>query len=111
MTESELLFATPNEVALEIAHLIKQARIELNKTQKQFAEELGIPHATYRLFEQSGKSSFTNVLKVLIKLGHKSLITNALKKNEIEKLGIDAFVKQSSKKQRTKVYSVKSNPD
>jgi len=104
MTESELLFATPDEVAQEIAYLVKQARIELNKTQKQFAEELGIPHATYRLFEQSGKSSFTNILKVLIKLGHKNLITNALEKNEIEKLGIDAFVKQSRKKQRTKVY-------
>ena len=38
MNEHELLFLTPQEHALEIAKLIKEQRINLNKKQKDFAE-------------------------------------------------------------------------
>ena len=103
MTDSELLFATEEEIAFEVALLIKQARIDTQKTQDEFAKEVGIPHATYRLFEQSGKGSFLNVIKVLTHLGHKDVLIKALRRDEIEVLGIDAFMDKSRKKVKTKV--------
>ena len=47
---------------------IRDERIALNLTQEEFANFVNIKYATYKIFEQSGKISFENYLKILIKL-------------------------------------------
>lgn len=47
---------------------IRAERIVLDLTQEEFADFVDIKYATYKTFEQSGKISFENYLKILIKL-------------------------------------------
>ena len=47
---------------------IRAERIALDLTQEEFADFVDIKYATYKTFEQSGKISFENYLKILIKL-------------------------------------------
>lgn len=44
---------------------IRAERIALELTQEEFADFVDIKYATYKTFEQSGKISFENYLKIL----------------------------------------------
>src|SRR5574344_2955747 len=47
---------------------IRAERIALDLTQEEFSEFVDIKYATYKSFEQNGKISFENYIKILIKL-------------------------------------------
>ena len=46
---------------------IRAERIALDLTQEEFSEFVDIKYATYKSFEQNGKISFENYIKILIK--------------------------------------------
>jgi len=50
---------------LTISSKIRAERIALDLTQKEFAEFIDLKYATYRSFEQDGKISLENFLKIL----------------------------------------------
>lgn len=47
---------------------IRAERIALKLTQEEFSEFIGIKYSTYKQFEQIGKISFENYIKILIKI-------------------------------------------
>src|SRR5574344_409517 len=47
---------------------IRAERVALGLTQEEFSEFVDIKYSTYKVFEQSGKISFENYIKILIKL-------------------------------------------
>ncbi len=102
MTPQEVLFATEEEVLQEIAYLVKQRRIKKEERQIDFAKRIGIPLPTYKLFEQSGKCSSLNLIKIVSALGLKGVLIEALKIDNIERMGIDAFM-QSKEKTKERV--------
>lgn len=103
MTDEELLFATPDEILQEIGQLAKARRIDMNLKQKEFAAKIGIAPGTYALFEQTGKISLQGMIRVLSAFGMKDLLIKGLRKDDIEQMGIEAYVKAKAQKRRTKV--------
>ena len=103
MTSQELLFLTPEEVAVEIAKQIKEHRIHLGYKQVDFAKRMGIPYPTYQLFERTGKISFVRFLTILAAVGKKGLIFEGLEMEEVETLGIDAIRERNDKPKRQRV--------
>ena len=59
-----LNFATPNNVAKQIAARVKARRLELNLTQEGMATRAGVKFATYRRFEQTGEISLKGLLQI-----------------------------------------------
>lgn len=90
--EESVLFLTPEEVAEKIGALIKEHRLRLNYKQAEFAERLGIPLSTYRRFEKNGQITLTNLIAILAGIGKKDVLTKALQLDDIEAIGIDAFL-------------------
>lgn len=56
----------------KIKRVVRNERIALGLTQKEFADFIGMKYATYRSFEQEGKTSLENFLQILIGL-HKDI--------------------------------------
>ena len=105
MTPQELLLYTEEEIAQQLAEMATRERIKQNITQKSFAEKAGIPFATYRKFEQTGKISLQGFLKVLRHLGILKELTAMIDRDSIEKLGADEFVKLNKIKERKRAGS------
>ncbi len=103
MTSSELLFLTSEEVAEEIAKQIKEHRILLGYKQKDFAHKMGIPYATYQLFERTGKSSFVNFLSILAAIGKKEMIFKGLELDDVERVGIKSHLQNREVRKRQRV--------
>jgi len=99
----DIVFMTSAELALDIAKQVTQHRIALNFKQRDFAKKIGIPLRTYERFESSGKVSFVNMLTILAAIDKKDIISKALKINEIEKIGIEAFMQKDEEKIRKRV--------
>lgn len=55
---------------------IRAERIALDLTQEEFSEFVDIKYATYKSFEQNGKISFENYIKILIKLNMSNEVLN-----------------------------------
>ena len=70
---------------------VRNERIALGLTQKEFADFIGLKYATYRYFEQEGKISLENFL----------LILNAINKDIEYKRFLDGFEFQSSRERVT----------
>ncbi len=60
---------TTKEIQKDLAKKIKTKRLVLNYTQEDFAIKSGITLSTYRSFENSGKGSFENFIKIIYALG------------------------------------------
>lgn len=67
---------------------VRNERIALGLTQKEFADFVGLKYATYRYFEQEGKISLENFLAIL----------NGLNKSVEYKKFLDGFEFESAKK-------------
>ena len=104
MTSEELIFLTSEEVAAVIAKQVKEHRIQLGYKQKDFAKKIGIPYATYQLFERTGKTSFVNFLSMMSALGKKDVLFKSLERDDIERIGIDGHqaIKKQKKRQRVR---------
>ncbi|MHB1097366.1 MAG: helix-turn-helix domain-containing protein [Gemmatimonadaceae bacterium] len=64
-----LLLRTPLEAATGIAQRVRAERLGRGWTQPQLAQRAGLPVATYRLFERSGKISLHRLLAIVSALG------------------------------------------
>lgn len=57
-------FLTSKEIAKEIANQVKIIRKKQFKSQKIFAQHIGMPEDTYARFERTGLISFTGLISV-----------------------------------------------
>lgn len=56
------------KVTTSASKKIRAERIALDLTQEEFSDFVDIKYATYKVFEQKGKISFENYIRILIKL-------------------------------------------
>lgn len=56
--------STPREVALGLAHRVRERRLRQNWTQEELAQRAGISVASYRRFEQTGKIALERLLLI-----------------------------------------------
>ena len=103
--DKDITFMTSGELALSIARQVAQHRISLNYKQRDFAKKIGIPLRTYERFENTGLISFVNLLTILAAIGKKDILSNALEVDEVEEMGIEAFMEQDEVKKRQRVRS------
>jgi len=110
MTPQEFLLLSEDEIAQSLGSKAKAIRVEKNITQRDFSTKAGINYETYSKFERTGIISLVGFLKVLRYLGKLKDISELLSLDDVEKLGVKAFVEQKSKKtrQRASVHAKKS---
>ncbi len=87
---------TDEEIALVLALRAKNARISLQKNQKEFSKSLNLSSAsTYSNFEQKGTISLLNLIKVFRGLGRLNELENLLQPTVKDKVeSIDKKPKQ-----------------
>ena len=57
-----------------------------NTSQKELSMQSGVPLATIRLFEQKGKISLSNLVKIVIALGEEEALVRLLEPGEFQTL-------------------------
>jgi hypothetical protein len=92
---------TDEEISLVLAHRAKQLRIKNNLKQSEFSKgaKLSSP-TTYSNFEQTGKTSLINFIKILRNFGRIQELESLLK-SDISSL-IDTAMKQTKPKKRVR---------
>lgn len=58
------------DIALAVAADMRRRRVEKNITRKQLSENSGVAQANLARFEQKGKISFENLIKLAMALGY-----------------------------------------
>ena len=91
---------TDEEIALVLAHRSKKLRIANNQKQREFSKSANLSSpTTYSNFEQTGKISLLNFIKVFRAFGKISEIENLLKTTISEKID----VAQNSQKEKKRI--------
>jgi len=103
MTSAEFLLNTDDEIALILSKQAKSLRIKKNLSQKEFSKKIGIKYGTYIKFESSGQISLKGFITILRNLGRLKKLSDLLAEDEIETLGIEAFISQSKRKVKSRV--------
>ncbi len=100
-TEASFSLLTDEEILLVLAHRAKKLRIANTIKQKDFSKsaKLSSP-STYSNFEQTGKVSLLNFIKIIRNLGRLSEMESLLKSDLSSK--IDSFEKQTREKKRVR---------
>ena len=91
---------TSKEIQRDISSKIKSLRLKLNRTQEDFAKSIGISKATYMRFENSGKGSFENFIRIMQGVGRISELENLLKVENYSPLEAFKNVKKNPPRQR-----------
>lgn len=90
---------TDEEILLVLAHRAKKLRIENNLKQKEFSQEAELSSpTTYSNFEQTGKVSLINFIKIVRNFGRLSELEALLKSTLSSR--IDSFEKVEKIKKR-----------
>ncbi|KGA93844.1 hypothetical protein LptCag_1554 [Leptospirillum ferriphilum] len=77
---------TPKEVLLRIAGNLKRQRLVRNTSQKELSIQSGVPLATIRLFEQKGKISLSNLVRIVMAIGEEEALVRLLEPGEVQTL-------------------------
>jgi len=97
-TEANFSLLTDEEISLVLAHRAKKLRIVNNQKQQEFSKSANLSSATtYSNFEQTGKISLINFIKVFRAFGRISEIDNLLKTTIADKIDL---TKTSQKEKR-----------
>ena len=98
--EANFSLLTDEEIALVLAHRSKKMRIANNQKQREFSNSANLSSTTtYSNFEQTGKISLLNFVKILRAFGRVSEIENLLKVSITEKID----VAQDSRKEKKRI--------
>ena len=98
------------KILIAASKKIRAERIALELSQEEFANFVGIKYATYKTFEQKGKITFENYVKILIKINKEEQFNKFLegfefndqkertnKKNEDRNIYIKSIIEPSQK--------------
>ena len=98
-TNSAFVTLTDDEIALILAYRAKNLRIAQNVKQSEFAKEAKLSSAsTYANFEQKGRVSLINFIKIMRNFGRLDELEILLKPTVSET--IDSFEKEGKKRVR-----------
>ncbi|MBD3807477.1 MAG: helix-turn-helix transcriptional regulator [Epsilonproteobacteria bacterium] len=103
MTRQEILLYTDDEIAEEIAELIKQRRIRLGITQAEMAKRTGISQPSYVNYEKTGQISLVRFFKILRQLGMLGDVGfEILNAESLDRLGAEEYLKAKKTKERSR---------
>ena len=99
-TEANFSLLTDEEISIVLAHRAKKLRIANNQKQQEFSKSANLSSSTtYSNFEQTGKISLINFIKVFRAFGRISEIDNLLKTTIADKINLT----QTSQKEKKRV--------
>ena len=100
-TEASFSILTDEEILLVLAHRSKKLRIANNIKQKQFSKNANLSSpTTYSNFEQTGKVSLINFIKIVRSFGRLHELESLLKGNLSSK--INSLEKKTQEKKRVR---------
>ena len=100
-TEASFSILTDEEILLVLAHRSKKLRIANNIKQKQFSENAHLSSpTTYSNFEQTGKVSLINFIKIMRSFGRLHELESLLKSNLSSK--INSLEKKTQERKRVR---------
>ncbi len=92
---------TDEEISLVLAHRAKKLRIENNLKQSEFSKKASLSSATtYSNFEQTGKSSLINFIKIVRTFGRIQELENLLKSDISSVIDSVTSIKKQKKRVR-----------
>lgn len=74
MDINTIKYHSPKQILKQIGERIRQRRLELNYTQKDFAKRVGMGYDAFRKVEESGNTSFKNIVLIAFVLDDVDLI-------------------------------------
>jgi transcriptional regulator with XRE-family HTH domain len=77
---------SPKDILLRIAGNLKHQRLLRNTSQKELSMQSGVPLATIRLFEQKGKISLSNLVRIVMAFGEEEALVRLLEPVEVQTL-------------------------
>lgn len=98
MDLNTIKYGSPKEILLQIAQRIKQRRLELNLTQKQFAERIGVGYDAYRNLETTGETSFINIVLIAFVLDDVETLNQLFTQRQYQSL--DEIIREKQVKHR-----------
>ena len=84
---------TPEEALRRLAEHARERRLQLAMTRQELAERSGVPFATLRKFEQTGRIALASYLKLQLVLGGLDAVLAAARPPEAEYRSIDEVVR------------------
>ncbi len=100
-TEANFSLLTDEEITLVLAQRSKKLRIANNQKQREFSKSANLSSpTTYSNFEQTGKISLLNFIKVFRSFGKLSEIENLLKATITEKIDVAQDLQKEKKRIR-----------
>ncbi|OGT26734.1 MAG: hypothetical protein A3I77_07935 [Gammaproteobacteria bacterium RIFCSPLOWO2_02_FULL_42_14] len=97
-----ILLTTISTVQIQLAHNLRQHRINKGYTQQGLAVRADVKLATLRKFEQKGLISLESFLKILMVLGLLESVVHATTTEAILFVSIDDVLKENKKSIRKK---------
>ncbi len=102
MNDAAFVFATPDEIAKELAMRAKELRVNVvEMSQKEFAKKIGLSYGKYQRFEQNGEVRLADFILIATHLNRLNEITGLLKMPDIISLGLEKSRKPNKKRQRS----------
>lgn len=98
MDINTIKYGTLEHILHELAKRIKQRRLELNLTQKEFAKRAGIGYDAYRSLEVSGDTSLKNIVLIAFLLDDVETINQLFTQRNYQ--SIEEIIKENQIKTR-----------
>lgn len=99
-----LSLKTEADVLIEAPRLIREARQTMSLRQEDLARRSGVPIATLRRFERSGRIGFPGFAKLAVTLGIADRMLEAMTlKPEDNPKDIEEFLAKTKRRQRVRV--------
>lgn len=86
------------DVALELALRVKNARLAQNLTQEGFASRSGVSFGTLKKFERTGQIAFVSFIRLVTALGDEAALEKLLLEKKFETLDEVLAVKKKPKR-------------
>ncbi len=91
---------TTSRAMEKVARNVRARRLQRDLTQAGLADRAGVPLATLKKFERTGRISFESYLKLETALGNLSIVVDATAPKDREFASIDEVLKTDAKPKR-----------
>jgi transcriptional regulator with XRE-family HTH domain len=98
MDINTIKYGNIDDILISLAKRLKQRRLELNYTQKEFSRRVGIGYDAYRRFEATGDTSLKNIVQLAVFLDDVETINQLFSNKNYQSL--EQIIKEKKLKSR-----------
>ncbi len=91
---------SPNEIGNNIAHRVRERRLERNLTQKAFAKRAGVGYDAYRKFENTAEITLRNLLLCAVALNDTESFSNLFTHKSYQSIDELIRIEETKKRKR-----------